>query len=244
MTHEDEIEELRTEIAEQDAVEQRLERLERDNAALHAANVSLTAKIAAIGERGSRKVLPPPRPAEEGAKVSYPITPSSFTMPSGAELGRLRKIVGQCYPQLMDSSGLAQWHRYVTAEENEAAYVEEFRQSILSLGGMRMLPKPDTRTCWTTHRDRCRDFLLSRTGKSSDLRMAPFITAALALRFPVSGLFVAAQSISLGIAEYSGITVSADQWRETLKTGSLRPMFGVALPLRPASPVRIVGEGY
>ena len=67
----DEIAELKAQIAEQDANEKRFERLEAKIAEGAQENEQLKAKIASLEERGVRKsIVPPPRGRQIGAMAA------------------------------------------------------------------------------------------------------------------------------------------------------------------------------
>jgi hypothetical protein len=42
------------------------------------------------------------------------------------ELDSLRKIIGNYYPQLLNSDHCATWHRHVSQEENDEAWHKQF----------------------------------------------------------------------------------------------------------------------
>lgn len=113
-------------------LEQRLDRLEREN-------TDLRKRLAAIEERGSRKILPPPR-VEEGARIIPQAPVSSFAMPSEAELTRLAEIVCGRYPALADTTGPA---FEGTRQERRADWFTQFEASFFALGHMHRLAAPD-----------------------------------------------------------------------------------------------------
>ena len=144
----DEIAELKAQIAEQDANEKRFERLEAKIAEGAQENEQLKAKIAALEERGVRKsIVPPPRPIE-GARVLHPMAPSCFTMPSDDELCRLAYIVVEKYPAFGDASGPA-FHG--SEEEREKDWFNQFELSFRALGAMKRLAEPDRKHYLSHH---------------------------------------------------------------------------------------------
>jgi hypothetical protein len=140
----DDIAELKAQIAEQDAVERRFERLEAANAELKASNAALTAEVAAL----KPKPVPAPKPIEPVVKISNPVQASSFIMPSDDELEQLADIVVEKYPQLGDTSGLVDYGRYrpdpkECADCEELEFSAQFKKSFRALGNMYRTEAPD-----------------------------------------------------------------------------------------------------
>jgi hypothetical protein len=74
-------------------------------AELKAQIAALSAKVAALEDRGARKVIP--TPPESVVMVSHPVAVSSFVMPDADELDRLAEIVCSRYPMLASTQGPA-----------------------------------------------------------------------------------------------------------------------------------------
>jgi hypothetical protein len=155
-----------------------------------------------------------------------------------------RKVVCGHYPQLADTAGLADYGLSPRRdpERDAEAYREQFKLGLLAVFNMRALDAPDTRRMWTTHRDRCCDFLMS-IGKRTELGMNPFLCAVLASgSIKYSGLFLMGQSISLGLAEHSGATLDPAAWRRVLESGKILAPCRVNIPMAPASPSRVIQD--
>jgi hypothetical protein len=243
MTHEDEIESLKTQIAERDAIDERFDRLERSNEALCTENKTLRAKVAALEKRGSRKsIVPPPRPLE-GTRVFYPIPPSCFTMPSDEQLCQLADIVIETYPAFGDTSGPA-FHGSV--DEREADWLSQFKLSFRALGAMKRLAEPDRKHYLSHHIDAC-EAHLRVIGKSATLRGNPFMAAVLAwgdICFSGVGLQHEGVVVEIGLSEHVGRAASDASWKRVLETGQLLPMSRPARQPAPRSPSRVIVGGW
>jgi hypothetical protein len=211
--------------------------IEKGFAELRAENAELRSKIAALEERGGRKVLPPPPLPEEGARVFYPVQPSTFVMPNDDELNRLQEIVCRKYPQLGDTGGPA---FYGSKEERRADWFKQFNAAFLALGNMHRTKTPDHKRYASHWTEEAEIWLRSHGKPAPTLRFGPFVAAVLAhgdIRY--SGLFVDGHVLELGLNTYVGRAAS-DAWKKVLETQKLLPMSLAHLPMAPPSPVRVI----
>jgi hypothetical protein len=212
--------------------------IEKGFAELRAENAELRSKIAALEERGGRKILPPPRPDEEGTKVTYLAPISSSTMPNDDELRELAEIVCAKYPAFWDCSNMG-IHR-ASREENEAEWFKQFKASFRALGAMRRLESPDRKHYWHHHKDTA-EYILRATGRPETLSFNPFMCACLAAGdVQFSGVGIDGAIVEIGLSEYIGRQASDVPWKHVLETGELLPMSPVRVPLAPPSPARVV----
>jgi hypothetical protein len=88
------------------------ENIERRIAALEAENLALRSKLVELESNGLRKRIPPP--PEPQARIIHPTRVSNFVAPTREEATALRELLGEVYPQLLDTKNLAHWYRHVT----------------------------------------------------------------------------------------------------------------------------------
>jgi hypothetical protein len=230
----DDIAELKAQVAERDGIERRFEKIEAENAALHA-------KIAALEERGVRKsIAPPPRPLEEGTRVFYPTPAASFAMPSDDQLQRLTAIAIGAYPAFADCSCMG-LHR-PSPEQNRSEWNKQFKAAFLALGHMRRTNEPDRKHYWYHWKDKAED-ILRVIGRPETLYFNPFMAAVLAwgdIPFSGVGLHHTGAVVEIGVSEYVGRQASDASWKRVLSTGAILAMSPVAVLMAPRSPSRVI----
>jgi hypothetical protein len=243
MTEYEETAALKARVAEQDEIDARFERLEAKIADGTQENEQLKAKVAALEALQGRKVLPPPRPIEEGTKVSYPIAPSKCVVPTDEELSQLREIVCRKYPEFGDITGPA---FYGSKYERERDWQKQFERAFLALGAMKRLEAPDTKHYFSHHVDAAEAYLRS-VGKSETLRFGPFMCALLAWGdVPYSGLGLqhTGAVVELGLSEHIGRQASDSSWKRVLETGAILRMSASARQPAPRSPSRVIVQDH
>jgi hypothetical protein len=217
--------------------------MSEDIAALKEQIATLQAKVAALEERGGRRVIPPP--PEPATRVFQPVATAAADLPDGKELQALRAICAREHPSWCDSDAYVFGRRgTVTKEENDREWLFQFERAILALSNMKALPKPDTKRTAGFHVDTALDILRSVGKHTSELRTAPFCMACFVMGVPVSGLGIATCSVSLGLSEYVGKPVEPGAWRAVLKAGRLPSQHRVERIIEQPSPVKFYGAGY
>lgn len=192
---------------------------------------ALQTRLSTLEERGSRKVIP--APSEPATTVTYTTPPVTLDLPDEAELLELREICRRAFPEWCSSQGFiltfARFYGEDDRRREEAEWLEQFLRAIIAISGMRRLEKPDTRRYLPAIIDMCTDHLRA-IGKTGDLRAGPFVMACFCMGVPVSGVGVAAASISIGLSRDIGAPADPSAWRHTLKARELPQQFPVTTP--------------
>jgi hypothetical protein len=136
--------------------------MSEDIVTLKAEIAAMQARLAALEERGGRRVIPEAPVEERGVRIYNPPAVSGFVMPNEVELKRLGAIVIANVPWVADVSGPG-FHG--SNDERVVDWMKQYRASFMVLA---VFSAPSNQTT---------KFISAGTSQQSKLICGPFVTS-------------------------------------------------------------------